>query len=71
MSQPPYHKYPPQMAPQEPTAQERIETRLTRMESRMVRLMDHLGLFADGTPKPEPIRAHRAPPFNKPHWTEK
>lgn len=69
MSQSPYHKYPPQLAPQEPTAQERIETRLTRMESRMVRLMDHLGLYADGTPKDPP--KPKVPASYQPHWIEK
>ena len=74
-------KYPLHLAPQEPDVHERIEIRLTRMESRMVRMMDHLGFLADGTPKeprsPEPaIRAHRVHPADFPtrnhkDWNDK
>lgn len=40
----------PPTPPPAPTLQE-LQDRLVRMETRMVRLMAHLGLDADGNPK--------------------
>ena len=38
--------YPTRLTPQEPD----IEARLARIETRLVRLMNHMGLQSDGTP---------------------
>lgn len=55
--------YPTKLEPQAPD----IDARLTRIETRLVKLMQHLGLQADGSPAP--TSTHEANrPFTKP-WT--
>lgn len=66
------HHYPPQLAPQ-PADAEDINERLTRIETRLVKLMIHLGLHPEGHQQPRPS-AHRAftnRPFNNTPWTSK
>jgi len=55
--------YPAKLEPQAPD----LDARLTRIETRLVKLMMHLGLQADGSP-PAPPAPEANRPFTKP-WT--